>query len=94
MSATSFRLAQVRHEGGRAVPFLRVPPQPLLHLLVVGLLDVVVTDKKGNLIVQPLTRDDFTVVEDKQVQQIRSFEGPDSHRMPQNATPIVRSACA
>jgi VWFA-related protein len=56
------------------------------------LLDVVVTDKKGNLITQPLTKDDFTIVEDKQVQQIRSFEPPSAHRMPQSDIPIVNSA--
>ena len=49
-------------------------------------LDVVVTDRKGNLISQPLTREDFTIVEDRVVQQIRTFETPDQHRMPDNVT--------
>ena len=55
-------------------------------------LDIVVTDKSGHLVTQPLTKDDFTIIESKQVQQIRSFEGPSSHQMPQSDTPIVNSA--
>jgi VWFA-related protein len=44
-------------------------------------LDVVVTDKKGNLVTN-LTRDDFQVYEDGQPQTIRTFEPPSAHRMP------------
>jgi VWFA-related protein len=44
-------------------------------------LDVVVTDKKGNPVTD-LTQDDFTVVEDKQLQRIRSFESPSQHALP------------
>jgi len=86
-SAASSRLlpAQTPSAQGQAVPTLKVTTK-----LVV--LDVVVTDKKGNLITQPLTKDDFTIVEDKQVQQIRSFEPPSAHEMPPSDTPIVNSA--
>ena len=43
-------------------------------------LDVVVTDKAGN-IVPDLTQKDFTVFEDKAQQSIRSFEGPAMHHL-------------
>jgi VWFA-related protein len=55
-------------------------------------LDVVVTDRKGNLIDRPLTRDDFNVVEDGQVQTIRDFEPPTAHRMPVATAAVVHSA--
>jgi VWFA-related protein len=55
-------------------------------------LDVVVTDKKGNLAHRNLTRDDFTVLEDKQPQIIRSFEPPSEHGMPPSELAIVNSA--
>jgi VWFA-related protein len=44
-------------------------------------LDVTVTDKAGNL-VDDLSQKDFTVLEDKVSQSIRSFEPPSAHRMP------------
>lgn len=47
-------------------------------------LDVVVTDKKGNLVTN-LTKDDFTVYEDAQPQPIRTFEPPSAHLMPSSA---------
>jgi VWFA-related protein len=52
-------------------------------------LDVVVTDKKGNLVLDR-TRDDFTIVEDKVPQTIRSFEPPSAHVMPPNV--VVNNA--
>jgi VWFA-related protein len=57
-------------------------------------LDVVVTDKKGNLVHRDLGRDDFKILEDGVEQRIRSFEPPDQHRMPPAAggAPIVNSA--
>ena len=45
------------------------------------ILDVVVTDKAGNL-VSGLTKDDFTIYEDKARQTIRSFETPEQHVLP------------
>ena len=45
-------------------------------------LDIVVTDKKGNVVTTGLTRDDFTVVEDAVPQKIRSFDAPEAHVMP------------
>lgn len=44
-------------------------------------LDITVTDKAGNL-VDNLTQNDFTVLEDKVPQTIRSFEPPSAHVMP------------
>lgn len=44
-------------------------------------LDVTVVDRKGAPVVTGLTRDDFTVVEDKKPQPIRSFEAPEEHQM-------------
>lgn len=56
------------------------------------LLDVVVTDRKGNVVRDGLTRDDFTVLEDGQPQPIRNFEPPIGHSMPAGPAPIVNSA--
>jgi VWFA-related protein len=57
------------------------------------ILDVVVTDKKGN-VVNNLKQDDFTVYEDKQLQTIRTFEPPSAHVMPPSpdGKPLVTSA--
>jgi VWFA-related protein len=55
-------------------------------------LDVVVTDKKGNLVHKALTKDDFTIVEDNVPQTIRSFQTPEDHRMPPGDAAIVNSA--
>jgi VWFA-related protein len=67
------------------------PPTLQLAASVV-MLDVVVTDKKGNLVQRELTRDGFEVLEDGQPQQIRSFEPPNLHRMPLINGAIVNSA--
>jgi VWFA-related protein len=45
------------------------------------LLDVVVTDKKGNVVTN-LKQDDFKIYEDKQPQTIKTFETPSAHVMP------------
>jgi VWFA-related protein len=55
-------------------------------------LDVVVTDKKGNLVHRDLTKDDFTITEDNVPQTIRSFQQPSEHRMPPGDAAIVNSA--
>jgi VWFA-related protein len=57
-------------------------------------LDVVVTDKQGKLVERALTKDDFTVYEDKVPQTIRSFEAPEQHVMPVAAAgqAVVNSA--
>jgi VWFA-related protein len=56
-------------------------------------LDVVVTDKKGNLVDRPdLTRDDFTIYEGGVEQKMRSFEKPTAHQMPASNKAVVNSA--
>jgi VWFA-related protein len=52
-------------------------------------LDIVVTDKQGKF-VPGLTRDDFTVLEDKVKQRVLSFQSPAMHTIPPDA-PEVRS---
>ena len=42
-------------------------------------LDVTVLDKKGRPVVSGLTKDDFTITEDKRPQAIFSFEAPQTH---------------
>ena len=42
-------------------------------------LDVTVLDKKGRLVVKGLTKDDFTITEEKKPQRIFSFEEPQTH---------------
>ncbi len=44
-------------------------------------LDVTVLDKKGNPVVTGLSKDDFTITEDKRPQRIFSFEAPQVHAM-------------
>jgi VWFA-related protein len=57
------------------------------------ILDVVVTDKHGNLVNKnDLTKDDFTIFENKVPQTIRSFEAPAQHAMPVSDKAIVNSA--
>jgi VWFA-related protein len=55
-------------------------------------LDVVVTDRKGNVVDRPLIREDFTVVENKQIQTIRNFEPPSAHSRHSTGSVIVHSA--
>ena len=42
-------------------------------------LDVTVLDKKGRPVVKGLTKDDFTITDDKKPQRIFSFEAPETH---------------
>ena len=42
-------------------------------------LDVTVLDRKGHPVVKGLTKDDFTITENKKQQRIFSFEAPESH---------------
>jgi VWFA-related protein len=54
-------------------------------------LDVVVTNQKGDIITN-LSKDDFIVREDKVPQRIVSFEAPAQHQLPQTKTPLVHSS--
>ncbi len=65
------------------------PQQPTTTLKLstrIVVLDVVVTDKDHKVVDSGLTRDDFTIVEDKVPQTIRSFEEPPTHAMPVGVT--------
>src|ERR1700743_3634543 len=61
--------------------------QPGDYVLKVGTqlvdLDVVVTDKQGN-IVDNLNKNDFKITEDKQPQTILNFDRPLAHALPSN----------
>jgi VWFA-related protein len=70
---------------GYSAPTLKVTTR-------IVVLDVVVTDKKGNLVSRELNKDDFTITEDGQPQVIRSFEPPSTHQMPVSDKAIVTSA--
>ncbi len=48
-------------------------------------LDVTVLDKKGRPVVKGLTKDDFTITDDKKPQRIFSFEAPETHVTDANA---------
>jgi VWFA-related protein len=78
-------LAQVAKTGQdqTAITTLRVETQ-------IVVLDVVVTDKKGNSVTN-LTRDDFTILENKLPQTIRSFDPPSAHQIP-SGTVVSSSA--
>src|SRR5215470_14329634 len=56
-------------------------------------LDVTVTDAKGNF-VSGLDKSQFTITEDGKPQTIRSFEGPESHALPAGSAGkmVVRSS--
>jgi VWFA-related protein len=49
-------------------------------------LDVTVLDKKGRPVVKGLTKDDFTITDNKNLQRIFSFEAPETHVEDANAT--------
>ena len=61
--------------SGQATPTLKLSTR-------IVVLDVVVTDKQGHVVSKGLTKDDFTIVEDKVPQTIRSFDTPDTHVQP------------
>ena len=57
-------------------------------------LDVTVLDKKGHPVVSGLTKDDFTITEDKVPQTIVSFEAPEVHVRrvgPEDANPSAKA---
>jgi VWFA-related protein len=77
---------------GAAGVYAQEPPDATTTLKLstrIVVLDVVVTDKKGNLVLDQ-TRDDFTIVEDRVPQTLRSFEPPATHVLPPNV--VVNSA--
>jgi len=88
----SLALAAQTPTSPQANPEGYTPPTIQVTARIV-VLDVVVTDKKGNLVQRDdLTPQDFTIFEDGQEQRIRSFDSPAKHRMPPGDKPIVNSA--
>lgn len=69
--------AQAAPAGGGDVTTLKVTSR-------IVVLDITVTDKEGHL-VNNLTQGDFTVLEDKVPQPVRSFEAPAAHALPGSA---------
>lgn len=57
-------------------------------------LDVTVLDKKGRPVVKGLTKDDFTITDNKKQQRIFSFEAPEIHVVDANATDDDRAGNA
>ena len=55
-------------------------------------LDVTVLDKEGNPVVKGLSKDDFTITENKKLQRIFSFEAPQVHTMGRLPKTITRMA--
>src|SRR5215472_12419548 len=74
-----------------------VPPPTLRVTSNLVFLDVTVLDKKGQPVVTGLTKDDFTITEDRKPQRIFSFEAPDVHALspgadeenPDNKAPVT-----
>src|SRR5271170_1028609 len=64
-------IAQIQ-QGPSDTPTIRVNSRLVF-------LDVTVLDKKGHPVVSGLTKDDFTITEDKMPQPIFSFEAPQTH---------------
>jgi VWFA-related protein len=64
--------------GASKVPTIRVNSRLVF-------LDVTVLDKKGHIVVKGLTKDDFSITEEKQLQRVFSFETPRAHLPDSNA---------
>lgn len=61
---------------GQSAP---LPPPVLRVTSTLVFLDVTVLDKNGHPVVSGLTKDDFTITEDKKPERIFSFEAPQTH---------------
>jgi len=72
------RLMAQSQQGPSGVPTFQVTSSLVF-------LDVTVLDKQGHPITAGLTKDDFTITEDKKPERIFSFEAPDTHVMGRNA---------
>ena len=68
--STSMAQSQSKNQAGPSnIPTLQVTSRLVF-------LDVTVLDKKGNPVVTGLSKDDFTITENKKPQRIFSFEPP------------------
>ncbi len=86
LTVPNIRLTPVRAAAQQtaepAPPATVAAPTTILHVKsAIVLLDVVVTDAKGDPVTD-LKREDFQVFEDKQPQRISSFEPPAAHELP------------
>src|ERR1700733_16273182 len=72
------RLMAQGQRGPSGVPTLQVTSTLVF-------LDVTVLDKQRHPVTTGLTKDDFTITEDKKQERIFSFEAPESHVMGANA---------
>jgi VWFA-related protein len=67
-------------DGARAQGQQGASPTPTIKVTsALVFLDVTVLDKKGHPVVSGLTKNDFTITEDKVPQAIFSFEAPEAH---------------
>jgi hypothetical protein len=72
-AAQSMPQGQLKNQSGPSnVPTIQVTSRLVF-------LDVTVLDKKGNPVVNGLSKDDFIVTENKKPQRIFSFEAPQVH---------------
>ena len=86
------RLSAIGLMCGAIAGFAQTPQTATLHVEAREVvLDVVVTDRKGNF-VGGLTRDDFTVLEDKAKQRVVSFQTPAMHAIPAGAPEVHSTA--
>ena len=83
LSAAVLAIATLQAAQAQGTPSLTPPAPssaPTLHVnsrLV--FLDVTVLNAKGQPVVSGLTKDDFTITQDKKPQKIFSFEAPETH---------------
>ena len=77
ISLSVVSVSKVTAQGSQTAP--TTPRIKVTSALV--FLDVTVLDKKGHPVVSGLTKDDFTITEDKIPQTIFSFEAPEVHVM-------------
>ena len=75
ISLSLFSIERLMAQAQQASP--NVPTIRVTSRLV--FLDVTVLDKKGHPVVKGLTKDDFTITDNKRPQRIFSFEAPDVH---------------
>jgi len=71
-------LARAQQQPSSSAPTLRVTSTLVF-------LDITVLDRKGHPVVAGLTKDDFSITEDKEPQKIFSFEAPDAHVLSSSA---------
>jgi VWFA-related protein len=81
-------LLSILHSPSAPAQSQQTPPNtPTLQVTSrLVFLDVTVLDKKGNPVVRGLTKEDFTVTDNKQAQRIFSFEPPETHVMERKAS--------